>query len=114
MVSLQSRLTFCYICRIACTDILLTYTYLIQSLLSWISTPLSPLLHIGHIGTNHTGTSHLYRSSVYYSVGCGCFLTTQHHWTYHRLLCPITQIKRYHIETGFESSLPLCTPAYTF
>src|ERR1700683_2505644 len=83
MVSLQSRSTFCYICRIACTDILLTYTYLIRSLLSQIYTPLSPLLHIGHIGTDHTRTSHLYRSSVYYSVGCGCFLTPQHHWMYH-------------------------------
>src|SRR6202034_3965607 len=84
LVSLQSRSTFCYIHRIAYTDIPLTHTFLIQSILSRIL-PLSPF------STHRSYRNRLYQnfaplvSSVYCSVGCSCFQTTQHRWTYHRV-----------------------------
>ena len=60
----------------------LTHPYLI-TIESYI-TPLLTPSHISHIGTDytrpHTLLDHPSFQCLLYSVGCGCFLTTQHRW----------------------------------
>ena len=57
-VSLRYHSTFCYIHRTAYTDISHHLHSFIRSLLSQIYTYFTTFLHIGHIGTDYTRTSH--------------------------------------------------------
>src|SRR6202044_4002281 len=71
-------LDFCYIHRTAYTNIPLTYTYNIRSLLSRIYTPfISPSSHWPHRNRLYQNFA-LLDHSVYSIIGCwcGCVLTT--------------------------------------